>query len=493
MKLPLLVPEYFEEYRRFETDEELFEALSGNVHLLVDFFCHACDDETWAGKEHVEFISKCLDWFETKSVQNTLAMSHIHEIADTLQYHHDPLKNLISRSITLQLQDKSVNASGLLMIACSDYFHDLIRSNATGGDEIVIQLDVEAFFWVIVQEYLETGLVDELWRETPEQLHVLMGYARKWDLEELAILCEEVLVRYIDRSNVYEQLLQAHLWGWPHLKNACIDFINDMNRGIRFKKGELDQLICRFEDLKVHTLDDYRHVEQAVNILQFSGSLPDDPAFLEVVERTPHLKGLDLSDTIHFVEAYRKLPSTITELYLNRCFWLNSAFLREFARTCPKVSILHLVSSPHLDVSTFAVLSEFKYLKILDIARCKVDADAFSVILAAARGVETLNVNECSDIPSFSFTELARLCPELVYLYASKTECDDGSLAEMAQNSKRLIYLDISRCRNISDKGILTLAHDRSSLRTLIIKGCDVTEKTIQSIKKDRPHLKVFI
>lgn len=488
--LPVGMPERFLKYGKAESEQELFEALAKTPLELVDFFEQACEDETWSSQDHPAFTKMALAYFEKRTLQNGLPISLIYRVADVIQYHHRALHELVSRGVRLHLKDKVFLTSGLLMVASSDYFLDLLKAYANEVD-YEIKFPIDSSFFKFFDEYLFTTEVDELWKENPEMLHRIMDQARKWDLEELAILCETVLKRYIDRTNVFEILLAAHAKGWFYLKNACIDFINQMNLGIVLEKGEPNQLICRLRDLKFHTLDDYTKVQSEVTMLQFAGSLPGESGFNEIISATPKLRSLDLSESNHYEEAFQDLPSTIQELILNRCPWIDAKSLSVFAKACPNIHKLHLVNNQQLDISAYAQLQSFPKLQMLNLARCGIKDDGFKVVMAAARSLEEVNLSDCADITPFGFTELARVSPSLQYIYASRTEIDNGSLAEIGEHCKRLAFLDISRCGNITSKGIQEIVRLCPTLRTLVVTGTQLSGKIIDSLKAARPLLTI--
>lgn len=492
MQLPAILPAHLMRYEKYRTDQELLDALVQTPSDLIDFFQYACDDETWSSRDHIEFTQNALSWFEKKSLQRSIPAPMLNRIADIIQLHPRTLAPHIARGITLHLNDKDYPVSGLLMIASSDYLHELIDAYCEGGRKPELTFDITSQFFKPFDQYILYGDVEDLWREPPEMLHRIMDQARKWDLEELAIQCEDVLKRYIDRSNVMEKLLEAHAKKWPHLKNACIDFINQMHLGIILERGSPDQLICRLQDFKIHTLDAYEQIKSEVTCLQFRGRLTQETGFDEVVQETPKLKSLDLSETDQYVESYSQLPATLTELILNRCSWLNAQTLGALVKTCPNIQILQLVNNVHLDVSAYAVLPQLKKLKSLNIARCKVDNNTFKIVLTAARSLEELNINDCGDITPAGFTEMARITPELAYLSASNTEMDDGSLAEIGLYNKKLIFFDVSFCSSLSKKGILEIVRIRQTLKTLVLKGCDIPLNVINAIKADKPQLTIL-
>lgn len=483
LPLPGLLPAKFEKYANFRSDQELFEALVQDPHELASFFGHAVEDETWSVRDHAEFTKLVLRWFEKKSLERKLPLEFIYNVADIIQEHAHTLASFVAKDLTIHLKGGDMNASALLMMASSDILREQIDAYCEGGNNPHLTFNVPRDYFKIFDEYFVKERVEELWHESPDTLHKIMDQARNWDLEELAILCEDVLKRYIDRTNVFEQLLTAHANRWPRLKNGCIDYINQMNLGIHLERGAPDQLICQLQDLKFHTVDNYSNIKAAVTRLMFRGKIPEETGFIEVIRETPKLNSLDLSDTDSYAAAYSELPSNLDELILNRCAWLNSSTLGRLFNTCPSITKLQLVSNRQLDINALATLQQLKRLTSLNLARCSLNDTALQVTLAAARRLEELNVNECTEISAFGFTELARSIPELIYLYASKTEIDDGSLAELGMHCKRLMLLDVSRSMNVTFKGVQELVRLCPRLKSIQLSGCPISNASIQELR----------
>lgn len=56
---------------------------------------------------------------------------------------------------------------------------------------------------------------------------------------------------------------------------------------------------------------------------------------------------------------------------------------------------------------------------------------------------------------------------------------------------KHLITLKITRCSNLTAKGILEAANNAPNLKLLDITKCDTTEETLKKIKEARPFLEL--
>ncbi len=492
MKLPDLIPDAFLQYEQCESDDELFAALVREPSLLVDFFYSASDDHTWSTRDHPQFTKKALSWFERECLDNNLAMPFIFKVADAIQNNSLALKPLIDRRVGVKLTDGELFTSAILMIASSDSFRELLRSTPKKEKAITIELKMNAHFFNIVDEYLLHGEGVELWKEEPEALEKVMGLARRWELEELALQAEEILIRYLTRDNVFDRLGEAQKRKWPVLRQGCIDLLNQMKLGIILRAGGLNMLACRFEDLKVHTIDAYKKIKKSVTSLEFVGNQSEKQMFIELIEMTPNLQGLNLGDTDSHLEIFKKLPPNVTQLRLNHCSWINAQALSLFAEVFPKLTHLELVSNPHLGSLAFGMLQQFPELTYLNVARCDLDDDAFKVICAAAARLETINVEGSGDITPFGFTELARISPGLRYIYAGKTQISDGSIIEIAQNCLKLRYLNVAQCRNVTYKGLEELVRLRSSLKTLVVKGCNLSDSEFTALKKERAQLTII-
>src|ERR1700730_298618 len=103
MLMPALLPKNLEHYSDTASEERLFNVLKENHADLVNFFCSACDDETWSNtystfmKQSIELITQA---FFIDRLDAGLARS----AAKAIQKHFENLKTLLYSNISCNLR-----------------------------------------------------------------------------------------------------------------------------------------------------------------------------------------------------------------------------------------------------------------------------------------------------------------------------------------------------------------------------------------------------
>lgn len=78
---------------------------------------------------------------------------------------------------------------------------------------------------------------------------------------------------------------------------------------------------------------------------------------------------------------------------------------------------------------------------------------------------------------------IAARCPQLTMLDVSRCQIGDATLAALGQWAPGLTSLDISWCVNVSDNGVMAVAHGCRGLRALQYKGCrKLTSDSIEMV-----------
>lgn len=99
--------------------------------------------------------------------------------------------------------------------------------------------------------------------------------------------------------------------------------------------------------------------------------------------------------------------------------------------------------------------------------------------------LQQLDVNGSVNIAEWAFRRIWGACGHtlLEVKVAGCIEMTDECLRAMVTSSPLLRYLDLSRCRNLSDVGVLVLGHSSRRLQTLFLSGCTkLTDVSLLSI-----------
>ncbi|CAK8675999.1 unnamed protein product [Clavelina lepadiformis] len=114
------------------------------------------------------------------------------------------------------------------------------------------------------------------------------------------------------------------------------------------------------------------------------------------------------------------------------------------------------------------------YLVHLNLRQCySVHWPTFKII-AECRNLQDLNLSECKGVNDEIMRTIAEGCPTLLYLNLSHCDVTDGTLRNLARCCLNLQYLSLAYCKKFSDRGLHYLASGKGckKLTYLDISGC---------------------
>ena len=492
MELPALLPKELEYANLAATDEKLFDLLIKLPPDFVLFFQYACDDETWT-ENHSVFIKKALNWLTEKTLEDKLLFRFTQEAAAAVRRHPRTLSSILPKNLAAEVEGGSFPISSLLWQGACQYLRILIRQECRDRQTHLLPLkDLTLVVFEAIDEFLQTGEVKNLWRKQEEEIFQVLQQAVAWDLSGLQEIAEDILRRYIARGNVIPLLLRANREKWPILKEACRAFINDLSLGAHLgecKPGHLSFEFYRFSDTALDLFEDLR---AELTQLVFSEGISDEPLFSTVVRQCPKLVSLNLTRTRIFSERYADIPQDLKELDLSKCAWLNPATLKKMIEITPHLQALKLAGNTQLNHKSWAELRKLKNLQSLDLSRChQIGEEEFKVILQACRQVRWLNLSELKKLGFRSFAQMPGLLTSLQELDLSRTSITDEALIEMLPRFGSLHVLDLTRCPNVTEKGVLEGVRGTRLLYTLILTRVAIPEESLKELHRISPYLRV--
>ncbi|XP_046839843.1 dynein regulatory complex subunit 6-like isoform X2 [Xenia sp. Carnegie-2017] len=107
------------------------------------------------------------------------------------------------------------------------------------------------------------------------------------------------------------------------------------------------------------------------------------------------------------------------------------------------------------------------------------------MIISVSKNLQDLNVSECEGIDDEVIKSIAAGCSSLLYLNLSRCNISDAALRSLARNCVNLQYLNVSFCRGFTDKGLGYVSHGKGArkLSYLDLSGCEqVTEFGFMSL-----------
>lgn len=500
MLMPALIPKELSAYSDANTDLELFQRLEKRPNELVHFFEIAAEDETWS-EEHLSFMHLAIEWLTMRFRQEKLALTLASRVARSFQAHFSILRHSLVRDMTLSCLDGHVEGNSLFLSVNSEFFHDLIRLQYNEEERLFLDLSkISSEFIRNVEEFSVSGTVVGIWKQEPENLLNLLEYATTFRMSGLVALCEETYKRYINRENVLKILRRALNKSWINLRESCFLFLNQQRLGLKFEQIEntsfsdeergINNLAIEFLEFSENALDIFRQLKELITHLVFSGDLTENSIFSQVVRECSRLKSVNISRTREFSERLYDLPSDLEELDLSKCPWLTNENLRKIIDICPHLSKIALSSNVQLTYQGWGELRKLSQLQGLNLSRCQQMHDEdMLILLRASPQLTQLNLEECTGLGERAFFEIARGLPQLAVFNAARTYIGDASLIEIASRCNHLRILNVTRCKGISDRGILQAIKLATSLQLLDVTGCHLSSATFSTIQKMRPKL----
>ncbi len=490
MKLPAPLPEHLERFESAEGDEELLEQLKGHPADLVLFFEHACLDETWSKKEHALFMRLVMDWMDKKVLNDELHITLVERIAEAIHHHARNLQHLIPTNLKVILTDREVVTNSLLLSAGSRYLYDLVRDECRGEENPEMNFNINYHLFEAVEDFVYFGRARKLWMRERDDIIEVLRQALAWDIHGLYDECQKVLERYIELKNVFDTLVHADDEGWIILKGDCIEFINDLQYGVRLQNRNERGLTLRFLNFGQRALETFRKLNDRVTHFVFAEKQVEEPLFLKLLEEATHLRGVDLSETENFVANLHQLPKNLQDLTLSNCFWLDPKTFQSLINICPTIMHLYMPSNPQLDINMLVLLQKLSKLETLDVARCeKLGNEEMKVIVEARPKLIELSVAGCSKLKEDGFLTIARSLSDLLILDLSSTGLRDGALLEIVERCRELKSLNVSRCRELSGEAIVKAVRMAPALREITFANCDLREEHLVEMRRSKPML----
>lgn len=493
MQMPVEISLELKKYERFQTEEELLEELEKHPGELLSFFLFACDDETWA-ESHRIFMTGSFNWLTNANIKQNFPHDFFQKLIVPIQKHINVLKPFIPLDLLIKIDKTDYFVSSLLLSNQSYYFRRRILNECRGLKSPMIEVD-EFPLNVLqsIDEFTSTGEIKNLWKMPQDELWDIIDYVAPLDFPLIVEVCEIVLRRYIDGSQVFDMLLKAHQKSLQLLQNACIEFINNLDMGVRLIITPVAHLSMEFLDYKGRAFEVFDKLSADITHLVFSREMAAQPNFRLIVNKCPKLIGLDLSDSTIASDYLGNIPDLVKELHLARCRWLNNAMMKTFSIACPKLSKLDLSNNDQLTYAIWSELQRFKKITVLDISSCfQVSDNELRIILQACPKLVELNIMDCQKISPEGFFEIGKLSSNLSILNISRTLITDAALIDIMTRCKKLYTLDISRCYSISYKGVLEGIRGCPGLKTIIIGHSRISSSDIDRIKNSNPYLTII-
>lgn len=490
MQMPMTGAGKHEAYRASRTENELFEKLISKHEDFIDFFVDACDDETWCNA-HASFIKSSLKWLNARLYNGELSIDAAKVAAKAIREHSKNLEQWIPNDLTCELKDKTLPIDSFLFQTVSPYWFHLIRSQCAQKGKAILNLDDVGYFeFKIIKEYVYTGENQKLWNLTESELLQVLQYARSCELDSVAESAERNLGRFVDETNFLYYLALADERSFEEIKKCCCDFYNRQQNLI-----VLTSLGNRCISVEVNTSNE-TSLELLAKIKNYvthfvSGSTTiEDSAIVEVLKNCPRLVSIDLGKARDFSENAFRL-SNVSELVLAGCLWLRDYHLKRFCAAFQNLEKLDLTGCSQITSAGWGELTHLSRLRVLNVSRNENLNDLqFGLILTSGRHLEELSINGCRNLTHASFHAIAKGRQRFVTLGLGRTTLTDAGLLEIVSKIPSLSYLDLSRCSNLTEEGILAALKLSHQLLQVNMSELQLSLGAVDVVNKLKPYVK---
>ncbi|KAK3032878.1 hypothetical protein RJ639_037055 [Escallonia herrerae] len=197
-----------------------------------------------------------------------------------------------------------------------------------------------------------------------------------------------------------------------------------------------------------------------ISLRMESCTLVSREAFVLIGQRCQFLEELDLTDNEIDDEGLKSISrcSKLSNLKLGICLNITDEGLAQIGLCCSQLIELDLYRSAGImDTGILAIARGCPGLEMVNIAYCKEITDHSLISLSRCSKLNTLETRGCPLITSLG-------------------------LAAIAVGCKQLVKLDIKKCYNIDDAGMIPLAHFSQNLRQINLSYSSVTDVGLLSL-----------
>ncbi|KAK3227423.1 hypothetical protein Dsin_007285 [Dipteronia sinensis] len=211
-------------------------------------------------------------------------------------------------------------------------------------------------------------------------------------------------------------------------------------------------------------------------------------AFVLIGQRCPFLEELDLTDNeiddegfTHFIHSANLCIRAIVLVFILTCFV--DAGLKSISR-CPNLSVLKLGICLNItDEGLTHVGMGCPKLVELDLYRSvEITDSGVSAIACGCPNLEMVNIAYCKDITDSSLMSLSKCSRLNTFESRGCPLITSLGLAAIAVGCRQLSKLDIKKCHNVDDVGMLPLAHFSQNLRQINLSYSSVTDVGLLSL-----------
>lgn len=495
MDLPDLLPSDLEYCRSLTDDAQLLPQLTArsDEHLIC-FFEVASDDESWTG-EHQRFMQDLLRWLTTEYAARRLAIRYGQRVVQCIHAHPTTLLPLLPKDLEIQVKDLTVRSCSLLYAVLSPFLRDLIEHLQIGGKPFKLAFrEVPTQFLQIVQEFVTTGQVENLWKLEQPALERLLVQAGLWQLDSLEAYITDVMKRYINRQTIADFIILAQQRHLKILKQLCAEMLNQMPLGLQlFVDGESLKLIV--EELMDPAQPIIKQMAPIITHLGLRRRTADSLEVHRLIPACQKLVGIDLEGTAAFPQELVDLLPVMYDLNLADCTWLTNSILEDILTRFPYLHALNLSGNSHLGFEGFRKIGDQKDLERLVCVYCTgLNDDVLEILARGCVSLVDLNISWCNFVTDTGIRALGNLRPGLRIIDISHcASLTDIGIHDLVRPCYQLQELRMEQLPLVTETGIVSLVALSPQLKRLDVHMGPLGPTQAQALRQRYPNLHVTV
>jgi hypothetical protein len=492
------LPHEFIDLRSLTNLDELLKALrTYSDEQVVSFFEWAGRNEEWS-VPHLEVMKRISLWINHEFMINRFAHYLAVRIVSIIQDHYDSLKPCLLFDLTLTVDGKNIQSDVFMFAVQSDFFLNLLRRSlqakkSRDDHRIVIPLQRVSFPVVDqINTYILTGGIQQLSQSEPSFVLDVLRQATAWQLVQLAVLCSNILERYLDNKNIANQLIIAHQEKLLEFEEVCFNLIRSWQIGYEFYIEKEKGLAIKITEITEKGQKLIEHIGPLIKEIKAS-NMTTQENFAEILAFCPSLQNLDISYLPQVHQNVIEALINIKELNLSHCPWLDATNLQMIIQRLPRLKRLNLAHNDRLEELAFSHISLLKELIYINLSFCHAmdDHNLFAIMLCPQlREISLAGLQRVRDLGIIS---LLKHYPNLARLdLADCQKISENGFIEMALHAKNLVSLNVRGCQGITDESLRQIVYLCPDLRFLDVTNCSISStKIMQGIQTQFPYLNI--
>ncbi|XP_045829246.1 F-box/LRR-repeat protein 3-like [Trifolium pratense] len=256
-------------------------------------------------------------------------------------------------------------------------------------------------------------------------------------------------------GNLCISLKELSLSKCSGVTDEALSFLVSKHRDLR----KLDITCCRkITDVSIASIAN--SCRSLTSLKMESCTLVSSEAYILIGQKCHYLEELDLTDNEIDDEGLESMSrcSRLSSLKLGICLNITDRGVSYVGMCCSKIKELDLYRCTGVtDLGISAIASGCPDLEMINTAYCTSITDRALFCLSKCANLQTLEIRGCLLVTSIG-------------------------LASISMNCKQLSRLDIKKCYNIDDSGMIPLAHFSQNLRQINLSYSSVTDVGLLSL-----------